>query len=198
MIIEKYELGTPRELEQIIKKTSLRGNPNAHPFERARIMMQFVKPKDMIPTKNFLFQEQFDAIDKIYTQMKRNSVDIFNLLGFVRYKLHGCDQQFIFTPPIIELIDNQPLIIDGQHRVAYAMENNLHLCVLAIENVPENMLPNQMPLVGGWDAVQRFETTMPDNFAHNPGRYNDDRSKNFYREYPFDGITKIARGHTGR
>jgi len=198
MIITNYQLHSSRELELIMRATTLHGAPNSHPFEKAEITLRYVNPHNLVPTQAFVLQEQIDIIDNIYNQMKRNSVDIFNLLGFVTYKIDNSDTQFTFTPPIIEIIDKQPLIIDGQHRTTYAMQNNLNMYALVIDRVPSNMLPYQMPLTGGWQSVKCFESRLPDGFVRKQRRYTGDKNKYFFREYPFPGVIKIAREHTGR
>lgn len=51
----------------------------------------------------------------------------------------------------------------------------------------------------GWNDVQVFDSELPDGFVRKDLRYPDKAVKKFmFREYPFPGIIKIAREHTGK
>lgn len=174
------------------------------PYKDAKVSIQKLSYRDVIPTQTFVLNDQLTNIHNIYTQMMRNGINIFNLDGFLSYQIAPnsgttvSDTVFVLTPPIIELIDNQPLLIDGQHRITYAGDNNMTFNALLIENIAQEVYPYQLPIAGGWDAVQRFETKLPDGFIRKQRRYpTPEMNKFFFREYPFPGYTKILRAHSG-
>lgn len=201
MIITNYKLHTKQELFDIMRRTYLSGNHNILPFKDARISLQKISYRDVIPTQTFVLNDQIANIHNIYIQMLRNGINIFDLDGFLSYQVAPAamsDTAFVLTPPIIEVIENQPLLIDGQHRITYAGDNNLTFNALIIENVAKEVYPYQLPLAGGWDAVQRFETKLPDGFVRKQRRYHKPEiNKYFFREYPFPGYIKIMRAHSG-
>lgn len=201
MIITNYKLHPKQELFDIMRRTYLAGDHNILPFKDAKISIQKLSYRDVIPTQTFVLNDQIANIHNIYTQMKRNGINIFDLDGFLSYRVASdpkSDTAFVLTPPIIEVIENQPLLIDGQHRITYAGDNNLTFNALVIENVAKEVYPYQLPLADGWDAVQRFETKLPDGFVRKQRRYpNPETNKFFFREYPFPGYIKIMRAHSG-
>lgn len=201
MIITNYKLHTKQELFDIVRRTYLAGDHNIRPFQNARISIQNLSYRDVILTQTFVLNDQIANIHNIYTQMKRNGINIFDMAGFLSYQVAPAtmsDTGFVLTPPIIEIIENQPLLIDGQHRITYVADNNLTFNALIIENVARDVYPYQLPLIGGWDAVQRFENKLPDGFVRKQRRYpTPEMNKFFFREYPFPGHIKIMRTHTG-
>lgn len=111
----------------------------------------------------------------------------------------GLDSTFVFTPPIIEIIDNQPLLIDGQHRITYAADNDMLFNALIIENIAQEVYPYQLPIAGGWNAVQRFDNELPAGFVRKQRRYpTPELNKYYFREYPFPGRIKLMRAHSGK
>lgn len=198
MIITKYNLHTREELFDIIRRTTLQGAPEKRPFQDSRISIQTVSYHDVIPTQTFVLREQLDKIDEINRQMLRHGINLFQLDGFLSYQTDETSADFVFTPPIVEVIDNQPLIIDGQHRTIFAADNNMQFNALFIENIDPAVYPYQLPLRGGWNAVQRFDNRLPDGFIRKERRYLNGTHKYYFREHPFPGIIKLAREHTGR
>lgn len=210
MIITNYNLHSQQELFDIIHKTYLAGDHNILPFKDAKLSIQQISYRDVLPTQTFVLNDQLNNIHSIYTQLMRQGIDIFNLHGFLSYQITNVENfdsninaasnpVFIFTPPIIEIIDNQPLLIDGQHQIRYAGDNNKPFNALLIENIAKEVYPYQLPIFGGWDAVQRFDTKLPDGFVRKQRRYpTPEMNKFFFREYPFPGHIKIMRAHSGK
>lgn len=198
MIITNYKLHSQNELFDIIRRTHLAGASSIHPFKESKLTIQKVSYRDLIPTQAFVLREQLDMIDSIHNQMMAHNINVFRMNGFLTYNANDMESQFVFTPPIIEVIDGQPLIIDGQHRTTYAGDNGITFNALIIENIDKQVYPYQLPLRGGWDAVQRFQNRLPDGFIRKERRYPNGTHKYYFREYPFPGIIKLAREHTGR
>ena len=227
MIITDYKLHSQQELFDIIRRTHLAGDETILPFHDAKISIQTVSYRDLVPTQTFVLNDQLANIYNIHTQMLRKGIDIFKLRGFLSYQIDrlnsansinendqktaennsniasnlngGLDSAFVFTPPIIEVIDNQPLVIDGQHRITYAKDNSITFNALIIENIASDVWPYQLPIAGGWDAVQRFNSELPAGFVRKQRRYpTSEMNKFFFREYPFPGIIKLMRAHSGK
>ena len=226
MIITDYAIHSQQELFNIIRNTYLAGDNNVFPFKNARISIENVSYRDLIPTQTFVLNEQLANIHNIHRQMQQKGIDIFKMDGFLSYKTDrldsansinakphnsgteqpsahtnpngGFDSAFVFTPPIIEIIENQPLIIDGMHRITYAGDNDIKFNALMIENIDEQFWPYQLPIAGGWSTVQRFDGELPKGFVRKQRRYpTPELNKFFFREYPFPGIIKLLRAHSG-
>lgn len=198
MIITDYKIHPKTELINVIRNTYLAGDHNIHPFADSKINIESVSAADLIPTQAFVLNEQLQTIDAIRRQMMTHGVDIFHQDGFLSYHIHGTQSNFVFTPPLVEVIDGLPLIIDGQHRITYAQDHNMTFNALIIQGIDKSVYPYQLPLNGGWDAVHRFDTKLPDGFVRKSRRYPGGTHKYYFREYPFPGIIKLAREHTGR
>ena len=198
MIIRNYTLHPENELISIIRQTHLAGNKNVKPFQESTISIQKVSYLDLVPTQTFVLNEQLETIFDIRQQMHANGIDIFKMRGFLSYCTDD-NSVYSFTPPIVEVIDNQPLIIDGMHRIIFAADNNISLNALIIEDVPRSVWPYQLPIADGWGGVRRFDKELPDGFVRKQRRYTSpEMNKFFFREYPFPGILKLARAHSGK
>lgn len=198
MIITDYHIHSKQELFNIIRNTHLAGNKNLFPFHNSKISIQTMSWRDTVPTQTFVLNDQLSNIHKIHTQMLDKNIDIFKMDGFLSYQTDMLDSTFVFTPPIIEVIDDQPLVIDGQHRITYTADNNMTFNALVIENIDRSVYPYQLPIDGGWNAVKRFETALPTGFVRKQRRYStSEQNKFFFREYPFPGIIKLMRQHSG-
>lgn len=196
--ITDWQLHSQDELFDIIRRTHLAGDPNIHPFEQSELSIQTVSFCVLFPTQAFVFQEQINMIDEIHNQMLKHGIDTTKMRGFLSYHIDSSKESFVFTPPIVEVIDNQQLIIDGQHRTVYAHDKNITFNALFIENIDESVYPYQLPLTGGWDSVKRFQDKLPDGFVRKERRYPNGKHLYYFREYPFPGIIKLEREHTGR
>lgn len=198
MIITDYTIHSQDELFDIIRHTTLLGDHNIYPFENSKLSIKTISHHDVLPTQAFVLQEQLTKIDDIHTNMQKHNIDVLKMNGFLSYKVNLFNTQFVFTPPIIEVIEDQPLIIDGQHRITYAADKNLTFNALFIENVDKSVYPYQIPLRNGWNNIQRFDTHLPDGFIRKERRYPNGTHKFYFREYPFPGVIKLIREHTGR
>lgn len=199
MIIQHYELHSNQELIQIIKNTHLAGNINIKPFEKSDISIQKSNHDILVPTQRFVIQDQINNIKFLYSYFLTQGINIANLDGFIVYKTDEDNNIYTLTPPIIEVIENQPLIIDGQHRVSFFGGMKIPFNIIQINNVPKEYYPYQLPNKDGWKEVAHFEDKLPENFVRKYLRYPDKETKKFmFREYNFPGIIKIAREHTGK
>ena len=205
MNIVNYKLHSRKELFDVIRKTSLLGDSSILPFADADISLQKVSYRDLVPTQSFVLKSQLKKIQEIYKAFLQRGINIFDHHGFLSYTLQADDTPFVFTPPIVEVIDNQPLIVDGMHRVKFNAENRQTFLALIIENTPAEYYPYQIPLGGTsrggvepWALVQEFEDELPDGFVRKERRYQNGTHKYYFREYPFPGVIKLERTHTGR
>lgn len=181
-------------------------------IEKIKMLYKAFLANDIDITKNNGFIS-FKMCEKILSKLTDplntttfNSKDSVNTNG-IKYEKNGKkpvvlngsqDKNYVLTPPIIEVVGGVPLIIDGQHRITFNGDNNMDFTALFIEDIPPEYYPYQLPLADGWNSVQRFETTLPEGFVRKERRYPNGTHKHYFREYPFPGIIKLAREHTGK
>lgn len=197
MKILEYSLHPEQELLNIMKNTTLRGDKNIKPFAQSDIYISEITAKDVLPTQYFVLWDQVYNIRVLNDYFMNQNIDIAKLKGFLEYKT--LDADYSLTPPIVEIVDNQPLLIDGQHRVTFFGKNNIPFNAIIINNVPQQYYPYQLPNTNGWKDVQYFDSALPEGFFRQKLRYQNKDAKHFmFREYPLPGIIKIVRAHTGK
>ena len=197
--IQNYEIHPKTELIEIIKNTTLNGDSSIKPFQNSDVFIQSVKTPQLYPTQKFVLQDQLNNINLLYKYFLTKGINIANIDGYIIYNTDESDNTYVLTPPIIEIIENQPLIIDGQHRTKFFGDKNIPFNAVCINNIPKEYYPYQLPNKGGWNDVACFDTQLPEGFVRKELRYPDKKTKKFmFREYPFPGIIKIAREHTGK
>ena len=192
MKITKYKLHGNDELIRVMKNTTLRGDSDIKPYANARITIQTAHKNDIVPTQRFVLQEQLDTIANLSQAFRKKGVDILRNNGFITYLLG--QNRFTFTPPIVEVINGEPLLIDGMHRIIHA--GNRPFSAIFIEGVPAEFLPYQIGLEHGWGEVVTFKSEVPRGFPRKERRYPRDVQRYFFREYPFPGMIKIIREHS--
>ena len=199
MKITSFELHNCSELLQIIRNTTLQGDAKIKPFEKSDVYIQKENVKNLFPTQKFVLQEQLLRIKFLYEYFLQYSIDISGLNGFIVYNTDEGKTPYVLTPPIIEIIENQPLVIDGQHRTKFFGDKGVGLNCVCINNIAPEYFPYQLPNTNGWNDVQMFDTKLPQGFNRKNLRYKDPDTKRFmFRNYPFPGILKIEREHTGK
>ena len=199
MKILEYKQHSAQELLNIMKNTTLRGDKNIKPFAQSDVFISEIKMNDVLPTQRFVLWDQLYNIRFLYDYFMNKNIDISKLKGFIEYQTDELCSLYSLTPPIVEIIDNQPLLIDGQHRATFFGRNNISFNAIFINNVPQQYYPYQLPNQNGWKDVQYFDSALPEGFVRKNLRYPDKETKKFmFREYPLPGIIKIAREHTGK
>lgn len=86
MIITDYNLHSQQELFDVIRRTHLAGNCEILPFQDAKLSIQTISYKDVLPTQTFVLNDQIANIHNIFTQLLRKGINIFNITGFLSYK----------------------------------------------------------------------------------------------------------------
>ena len=200
MNIIDYDVYSSQDLFDVISRTNLLGNPDIYPFAGANTRIENVSYHDLIPTQNFVLKEQIRKIHALDRFFSVQGIDIAKNNGFITFNTtQGMGTPNVLTPPLVEVIDGQPLIIDGMHRVKYWADRGQSFNAVVIRNIDQSVWPYQLPTRGGWAGVQIFDNVLPDGFVRKQKRYpTPEQNKYFFREYPFPGLIKLMREHTGR
>ncbi|MCL2748767.1 MAG: hypothetical protein FWE50_01700 [Alphaproteobacteria bacterium] len=194
MKISEHKLHGTDDLMGVIKNATLRGLPYVNPYDGAKITLEFANKSDIVPTQRFVLQDQLDIIKTLDKSFSKHGVNILSNSGFITYSVADNEVPYTFTPPIIEVIDGQPLLIDGIHRITYAGKRPF--LAIFINGVPKEFYPYQIGLKGGWNEVQTFQSKLPAGFVPKQSRYSEEDRKKYFREYPFPGQIKIMREHS--
>lgn len=175
-----------------LKETTLKGDVKVKPYLNASIDLATLSFENIFPTAFYYFSEHVNKLRETKKMLEQNSLDIFNLNGYVEFEINK--QLMTLTPPIIEVVDNKMLLIDGIHRVILNHQLNEKgiQCVIikgaspltyAIEN------PN------GWKDVVEFESEIPEGFKTRNKRYPNEIYKYFGRVFNFNGVVQLPRKH---
>jgi hypothetical protein len=189
-------------LLDVMRRTALRGFPNVLPFAQSKIYTAECSKYDLFPCQLYIMRPQIDKVAEIVTHFRKNrtgggGMDLLRNDGFIVYESNG--RQYAFTPPIVEVVEGQPLLIDGIHRATFAGRTKSKFIAVFVENVPPEYYHYALPNENGWrDIVNFSSSTLPEGFARKRLRYPMDVFKRWFREYPFPAATNVSRTHDGK
>lgn len=84
-------------------------------YENASISLEEFHPVELYPTALYVIKDNLRKIQEIREELLQKGIDIFRLTGVVEHS------EGVIAPPVIELSDGVPAIVDGIHRVYLAM-----------------------------------------------------------------------------
>ncbi len=197
--IVDWKLYTKADLLNVMRNTYLLSDKLILPFKNSDISVGKVSRDLLFPTQKFVLNEQLKKIENLYNFFDKQGVYIPDLQGFLSYKVRNVATDFVLTPPIVEVIEGKPLLIDGMHRSFFFGNKNLKFNAIFIEGIEKQYFPYQLQNPKGWDDVIVFDKTLPLGFVRKDMRYEDkEKKKALFRQYPFPGVIKIVREHSGR
>lgn len=119
-------------------------------YKNAKIELTEVNIRELLPFQLYQLESSNQLVSNLYKIFKEKcNQDIFSMNGYVKYISN--DKPYVFTPPIIEYIQNgkgkiQKIIIDGLHRIILAKKlKNKTITVVAIENIPHDLIVPAAP-----------------------------------------------------
>lgn len=199
MDIVDYKLHPSPDLLNVIRNTYLLSDKKVLPFAKSDIFVKKTSKDALFPTQKFVLNEQLKKIEFLYNFFEKQGLNIANLDGYISYRVRDVVTDFVLTPPIVEVIENRPLLIDGQHRCFFFDSQNLNFNAVFIDGIEQQYFPYQSHNPRAWDDVCVFDKILPKGFVRKDMRYTDkEKKKSLFRQYPFPGIIKIAREHSGR
>lgn len=198
------------ELENMIRKVPMLGNPQIFPYQNAHITMNRFRFDEVNPPQFYILSKNLQIQRELYNALSIHELDQLNLtneIAGLEIKNLDSDEIWTLTPPIIEFatrnisyisspkeIDhsntkvkiNIPLICDGLHRVAYSKErdgffNGIKI-VGANQDYPYYAHPN------GWDMV-KFVDQIPIS-SQEKKLYSRDDCYHLYRDFGIIGCGK--------
>ncbi|MDR1476527.1 MAG: hypothetical protein LBI17_00145 [Rickettsiales bacterium] len=184
------------DLLDVMRRTALRGFPGVLPFADSKIYTAECAKGDLLPCQFYMMRPQLDKVAEIVAHFRAEragmGIDLLHNDGFVVYESDG--REYAFTPPIVEIVDGEPLLIDGIHRTIFAGKRKF--TAVFVENVPPEYYHYALPNDNGWNDVSMLDgDVLPEGFARKKLRYPMESYKKWFREYPFPAATNIKRAH---
>lgn len=194
-MIKNFEQKTKEDLIKVLKQSTLLGDKNIYPYKDANISIETFTYKDLSPTQFYYIFNNLSLLKILKYDFKNHNIDILNLDGYVNFETDKYDKKLTMTPPIIENVDGQNLLVDGMHRVVLSMMLGKNIKCLYIENIKPEHYTYNIPNPNGWRDVKPFREEIPENFKTRNSRY-DGNYRYYRRMYNFEGKIQIPREHT--
>jgi hypothetical protein len=185
MDISKCEFFIESDLINIIRSATLAGDPRVRPFEGAYITIEKITKSDVTPTKKYVFQNKIDTIHSIYSTFTDCGMDLFKNWGFLTYSIPSSSDKFVYTMPIVEIVNGYPLLTVGHHKVMYAGNRPFMAAIISIVCEPYQSV--KIRNMRKWDEVTILNGELPEN----ENIQKDAKSAYYHRKFPFPGILDI-------
>jgi len=192
-----HEVSSKPDLINYLRhNTVLFGNPNIQPYLDAEISVRTVSLNDILPTQTYLYKAQLNVMRELDEQFNDLGFNFAKQNGFITYETK--DGKFTMYPPLVEVVNGRPLLIDGSHRSIYATRKNGdgRITVVFIKNALKDAPSPVFEVPGGWNGIVEFDDfgDIPPSFVKRYKRYDTDEAyKYFFHRYQFPGQTKRKR-----
>ncbi|MCL1785798.1 MAG: hypothetical protein FWG39_01440 [Alphaproteobacteria bacterium] len=200
MQIKSLEISDKTTLVNYFKhNTVLFGNADMAPYLDADISVRTVKQSDIVASQTYVYTSQLEFLAELDRQLQENhGIDFLNQKGFITYEIDGV--RYTLYPPIVEITDGKPLLVDGTHRITYAARQNKPFTAVFVRGVSKDWKPSTKESPAGWAGIREFEdfkAEAPADFIKRYKRYpTSEEYKYYFRHYRFPGQTKIMRVDT--
>ena len=99
-------------------------NGNIPVYKDASISLRRFHPDELKPTALYVVEDNIVKITDIAEELSSEGINIFNLHGTVNHS------EGIISPPVIEMVDGVPAIIDGLNRIWWAsLSDKMVTCI---------------------------------------------------------------------
>lgn len=177
IIVQETEL-----LQQVRNTVTLDGGIPV--YADANIDLLQFDPTDVYPTALYVLQEHLDRLLVMYNVMREFGVDILNLQGIYNYA-----DGIVIAPPLVELCDGVPAIVDGIHRFYLAGALGKPVTAIYVEGANPDYPLVSYPV--SWEEVNLYQSRPTDPKLLRKVRYGiEDTSeglRKYYRDLKFLG-----------
>ncbi len=180
------------QLIEKLKLTTLYNKKNVFPYREADIGLKKLSFNEISPTSFYYFTDTVYKLTELYDQLFLQNIDLFNLNGYVEFAVDN--NNLVVTPPIIEKVNDDLLLVDGIHRVmlSYLLDKESIQCIIIDGAKP---LTYAVSNPNGWKDVQVFKNEVPQGFTTRLRRYPDSVYRQYGRVFNFEGQVQIPRKH---
>jgi len=160
---ERY---SPDQLVAGLREVTMLKAPDTRVYDEAFISLEKISPAAISPPQNYILREELKKVRELKWSLEEHGVDIYQLNGFVRLLLEGCDEPVDLLPPIVEeSVESDGsvhfIVNDGMHRVYMALREWVIPQVVLIRGVPKHLPYYAFPVPGGWASVEEREDLPP-------------------------------------
>lgn len=163
-------------LEKRVREVTLLNDQTVFPYKVAQISLRSVTPRDIKVTSYYVLDTNILFIRNLHRKILQQGYDIFQLTQGLLIQVNEEDPREI-VPPVVEVENGIPFILDGLHRAYVADAINSTLNVLCIRDVSVDAyaLPNE------WSEI-RIRQSVPDS-PFEKKRYREGY-RDLYRNLP--------------
>jgi len=165
-------------------------------YKDAEISVKSFDPEDLYPTAKYVLTANLQFVSTMREELlNSDGVDILGLNQIFANHI------YVVAPPVVEISDGVPAIVDGLHRCSLARNLGEKISVIFVNGVDSRYPIISIPI--GWEEVVEYQTK-PEvaNLLRNvrPGIQDEGGSlRKFYRDYSYLGSVgrRPRQGQTG-
>lgn len=146
--------GIPQNLLEAVGEVQTLENSVAV-YDEAQISLRYFYADEVYPTALYVLRPHLQAVACIGQELAQAGINIFDLDEVIEYN------GILIAPPIVELSDGVPAIVDGIHRFYLAKQLGLPVKAIYVEGA-------KLPLISypvTWEQVQEYDEA-PQNPRH--------------------------------
>lgn len=161
------------EMEGILRRISLYGDPTLFPYANARIESEILSREEIYPLSLYALKGKIELHQRLREMFLASyALDFLDLSGIIQFKTSG--GVHLVSPPIVEASEhdgNKKLLVDGLHR-------NLSTDILRIDQMRSILIskvPKHFPLVPlpvSWNEVTVYNK-VPDETRKRDYRFSN-------------------------
>lgn len=131
IVVEKYNKD---DLYQLMRKVTLTKHESIFPYENARISLESTDPLNLSPSSFYVLEDNLRYQSYLRNHLlDKEGVDILRLDGGL--VLESGKQTIDLVPPVVEVMGDMPIILDGLHRTFLAKELGYEISHLKISGI---------------------------------------------------------------
>ena len=167
---------TQELLEEVRRTRTVDGGRGVYAL--ADIGIEDFDPNEVKPTALYVTRPQLERLESL-----RREVDIFQLEDKVPVNGH------VIAPPVVEDIDGQPSVIDGQHRFWLARRDGKRVKAIHVKGSDPSIPVISYPVE--WSEVKEYDVKPEDPALLRRMRVDDTDGtiRQYYRDLSFLGST---------
>ncbi|MCR4315398.1 MAG: hypothetical protein NUW37_03505 [Planctomycetes bacterium] len=156
--ITEVRVRTREELIAGLRSVTLKENSAVKIYRDCAISVERLDPRQFAPPQRYVLESQVKTLMHLDFELERHGVDMFDLEGFVEYRVDGSSDWNGLLPIIIEESieangEIKFIICDGMHRAYLAMSQMKLPKVAFIRGIPKEYPYYAYPNPNGWDDV---------------------------------------------
>jgi len=183
-IVEVKHYG-PKILAHQLRGITMLKDPEEKIYKDVYISIERLNTNCLVPPQNYVLNYELENKLELKYELERHGYNLFELNGYIVFKLDGENIERTLLPPIVEeSIEADgtviPIICDGMHRCYLAKVERKNIDVIYVRGVPKQYPYYAYPVLGGWNKVEKINTIEP-GFIKKFHRIQD--NKKLYRNF---------------